>query len=135
MIFVSFVGQSDGLLANGDSGRLQVTQKGLLYAYAHANENSRVALDAYPAERILISATGHAGGSFFMAASLSEICQNVKTKPANTLFYLVRIAGLEPARVAPLPPQSSVSANSTICAEDGNNEALSAQSARYFSWR
>src|SRR5689334_8588223 len=29
---------------------------------------------------------------------------------------LVRIAGLEPARVAPLPPQSSVSANSTICA-------------------
>ena len=30
---------------------------------------------------------------------------------------MVRIAGLEPARVAPLPPQSSVSANSTICAE------------------
>ncbi len=29
---------------------------------------------------------------------------------------MVRIAGLEPARVAPLPPQSSVSANSTICA-------------------
>lgn len=29
---------------------------------------------------------------------------------------LVRIAGLEPARIAPLPPQSSVSANSTICA-------------------
>ncbi len=29
---------------------------------------------------------------------------------------VVRIAGLEPARVAPLPPQSSVSANSTICA-------------------
>ena len=28
----------------------------------------------------------------------------------------MRIAGLEPARVAPLPPQSSVSANSTICA-------------------
>src|ERR1051326_68032 len=31
---------------------------------------------------------------------------------------LVRIAGLEPARVAPLPPQSSVSANSTICAQN-----------------
>ena len=31
---------------------------------------------------------------------------------------LVRIAGLEPARVAPLPPQSSVSANSTICAHE-----------------
>jgi hypothetical protein len=29
---------------------------------------------------------------------------------------MVRIAGLEPARVAPLPPQSSVSANSTISA-------------------
>ena len=27
---------------------------------------------------------------------------------------MVRLAGLEPARVAPLPPQSSVSANSTI---------------------
>src|ERR1035438_2732552 len=33
---------------------------------------------------------------------------------------LVRIAGLEPARVAPLPPQSSVSANSTICAYTEN---------------
>ncbi len=31
---------------------------------------------------------------------------------------MVRIAGLEPARVAPLPPQSSVSANSTICAQN-----------------
>ena len=30
--------------------------------------------------------------------------------------FLVRIAGLEPARLAALPPQSSVSANSTICA-------------------
>src|SRR5579862_8421404 len=30
---------------------------------------------------------------------------------------MVRIAGLEPARIAPLPPQSSVSANSTICAQ------------------
>src|SRR5438132_7653356 len=35
---------------------------------------------------------------------------------------LVRIAGLEPARVAPLPPQSSVSANSTICAQGWDNE-------------
>ena len=38
---------------------------------------------------------------------------------------LARIAGLEPARVAPLPPQSSVSANSTICAQEaGDNEAV-----------
>ena len=29
---------------------------------------------------------------------------------------LVRIAGLEPARITPLPPQSSASANSAICA-------------------
>src|SRR5437016_14519348 len=35
---------------------------------------------------------------------------------------VVRIAGLEPARVAPLPPQSSVSANSTICAQGWDNE-------------
>ena len=32
---------------------------------------------------------------------------------------MVRIAGLEPARLAALPPQSSVSANSTICAHWG----------------
>jgi integrase len=31
---------------------------------------------------------------------------------------MVRIAGLEPARLAALPPQSSVSANSTICADN-----------------
>ena len=31
---------------------------------------------------------------------------------------MVRLAGLEPARVAPLPPQSSVSANSTISASN-----------------
>lgn len=29
---------------------------------------------------------------------------------------MVRIAGLEPARITPLPPQSSASANSAICA-------------------
>jgi hypothetical protein len=58
LIFISFVGRSDGLLANGHSGRLEVTQKGLLHAYAHANANSRVGLDAFPAEHILIRATG-----------------------------------------------------------------------------
>src|SRR5260221_7803550 len=30
---------------------------------------------------------------------------------------MVRIAGLEPAQVSPLPPQSSASANSAICAQ------------------
>src|SRR5436190_24313946 len=32
---------------------------------------------------------------------------------------MVRIAGLEPARITPLPPQSSASANSAICATGG----------------
>src|SRR4051812_11813549 len=36
----------------------------------------------------------------------------------NDRENMVRIAGLEPARVTPLPPQSSVSANSTICAHE-----------------
>ena len=36
----------------------------------------------------------------------------------------MRIAGLEPARVAPLPPQSSVSANSTICARPDSSRRI-----------
>ena len=35
---------------------------------------------------------------------------------------LVRMAGLEPARVTPLPPQSSASANFATCARNGDNE-------------
>src|SRR6266568_8694 len=46
---------------------------------------------------------------------------------------MVRIAGLEPARVTPLPPQSSVSANSTICAhEAANNEAGKVSTCKRF---
>ncbi|MDB6064154.1 MAG: hypothetical protein JWR26_362 [Pedosphaera sp.] len=37
---------------------------------------------------------------------------------------MVRLAGLEPARVTPLPPQSSVSANSTISALPTNEAGL-----------
>src|SRR5208337_4907272 len=37
---------------------------------------------------------------------------------------LVRLAGLEPARLSPLPPQSSVSANSTISATVDNQAVL-----------
>ncbi len=49
---------------------------------------------------------------------------------------LVRIAGLEPARITPLPPQSSASANSAICAlEIVLQERLSSQSARIYSSR
>src|SRR5437867_12602436 len=40
--------------------------------------------------------------------------------PAELAGKLVRIAGLEPARLAALPPQSSVSANSTISATRPN---------------
>src|SRR5262245_51136159 len=39
-----------------------------------------------------------------------------KDRNRQPLKLLVRIAGLEPARVTPLPPQSSASANSAICA-------------------
>jgi hypothetical protein len=54
LLFVSFVGQSGGLLASGQPGRLEVTQTGVLQAFAHANPNSRVARDAFPAEHIII---------------------------------------------------------------------------------
>ena len=58
LLFISFVGQADGLLANGQPGRLQTTQTGLIAAYSKANPHSRVALDAFPAEHINIQATG-----------------------------------------------------------------------------
>jgi hypothetical protein len=45
---------------------------------------------------------------------------------------LVRLAGLEPARVAPLPPQSSVSANSTISAHPRDCAATAFKSASRF---
>ena len=73
------------------------------------------------------------GGVSILADNLNSI----GSKDAPTTFYigskddpntffignkeilnLVRIAGLEPARVTPLPPQSSASANSAICAPD-----------------
>jgi hypothetical protein len=37
--------------------------------------------------------------------------------PLKKSEKMVRIAGLEPAQVSPLPPQSSASANSAICAQ------------------
>jgi hypothetical protein len=59
LISISFAGQADGLLSDGRSGQLQITQVGLLHAFAQANPNSRVALDAFPAENINIQASGH----------------------------------------------------------------------------
>ena len=46
---------------------------------------------------------------------------------------MVRIAGLEPAHLAALPPQSSVSANSTICAQCAHNEAAGRGNRKAFS--
>lgn len=43
----------------GSPGHLEVTQTGLLGTSAIANPHSRVALDAYPAEKIIIRATGN----------------------------------------------------------------------------
>src|SRR5512136_122032 len=44
--------------------------------------------------------------------------RTVSDEPISPFFSgkVVRIAGLEPARITPLPPQSSASANSAICA-------------------
>lgn len=58
LLFISFVGQADGALATGQSGQLQVTQKGLVAPFGKANPRSRVALDAFPVEHILVQATG-----------------------------------------------------------------------------
>ena len=68
--------------------------------------------------------------------NLRRLCARMKTPPeirdekggdlSNPLKKLVRLAGLEPARVAPLPPQSSVSANSTISAAAFNKTVRSA---------
>jgi hypothetical protein len=52
---------------------------------------------------------------------------SAQERAADTVFNLfgrelVRLAGLEPARLSPLPPQSSVSANSTISATVGTRQ-------------
>jgi len=59
LLLISFVGQANGELANGQPGQLQTTQKGLIATYGKANPHSRVALDAFPAEHILVKATGN----------------------------------------------------------------------------
>src|ERR1043166_5276630 len=53
--------------------------------------------------------------------------KSVNNSRADNGRKMVRIAGLEPARVTPLPPQSSVSANSTICAQPFPNEPAGPQ--------
>ena len=46
---------------------------------------------------------------------------------------VVRIAGLEPAHLSALPPQSSVSANSTICASESKILPDQAAEASFFN--
>ena len=55
---LSMVGQATGKLPGGAPARLEVVQIGLLTVYQTADSNSRVALDAFPAERINITQTG-----------------------------------------------------------------------------
>src|ERR1041385_2300466 len=58
-------------------------------------------------------------GNFTLLSDSADSCVETVSAAPELLICsakMVRIAGLEPARVAPLPPQSSVSANSTICA-------------------
>ena len=60
----SFNARADGTLRaafgvpEGSPGRLEVVQTGLIGVAGVANPNSRVALDAYPAEKITIQRTG-----------------------------------------------------------------------------
>ena len=55
---LSFVGQATGALPDGSPGMVQTTQKGLIAVAGRANPNSRVALDAFPAEHVVIKAVG-----------------------------------------------------------------------------
>jgi hypothetical protein len=55
----SFRASASGSLPDGTPGRCEVVQTGLIDVSSIANDSSRVALDAFPAEKITIQATGH----------------------------------------------------------------------------
>jgi len=55
---MSFETRASGPLADGRPGRLEMVQTGLIAVAGVVNPNSRVALDAFPAEKIVIQATG-----------------------------------------------------------------------------
>ncbi len=57
-VSLGFTGQASGTLPGGSPGMVQVIQTGLIRTAGLANPNSRVALDAFPAEHIDIQATG-----------------------------------------------------------------------------
>jgi len=56
-VSVDFFGSATGALPDGTPAQMQTTQVGLLATAGKANSNSRVALDAFPAERIIIRTT------------------------------------------------------------------------------
>jgi hypothetical protein len=58
ILFAGFVGQATGPLPDGTPGFLQTRQTGLIATSLIANPNSRVALDAFPAEKIIIQPIG-----------------------------------------------------------------------------
>lgn len=53
-VSVYFVGSAAGTLPDGGAGQMQVAQTGLIATAGTANSNSRVALDAFPVEHIII---------------------------------------------------------------------------------
>ncbi len=64
LLFLAFVGQAQGPLRaafgvpDGTPGFIQTRQTGLLTVAGRANPNSRVAWDAFPAEKLIIRAIG-----------------------------------------------------------------------------
>ena len=73
------------------------------------------------------------GNRILDAGNTCDICAGLVRASRNSPFSsgkMVRIAGLEPARITPLPPQSSASANSAICAGLGRAEASFGQPTR-----
>ncbi len=56
-VSVDFFGSGTGALPDGTPAQMQTTQTGLLATAGKANSNSRVALDAFPAEHIIIRTT------------------------------------------------------------------------------
>ena len=56
-VSVDFFGSASGALPDGTPAQLQVAEVGLIATAGKANSNSRVALDAFPTEHIIISTT------------------------------------------------------------------------------
>ena len=58
VLFLGFSGSSIGLTPDGTPAFIQTRQNGLLNVSTIANDNSRVALDAFPAEKVLLKPLG-----------------------------------------------------------------------------